>query len=449
VIRRAVDIILTAIVRVVLRGFFRRVEVDGDASITTGRPVLVVANHFYGFMDPVALAYVFARIPRFLAKSTLFKLLPLRPLLALAGVIPVARQQDGSDTSTNDRIFAACSRVLGRGGLVGIFPEGTTHDDPRMRTVRTGAARIALGAYEDGVTELVIVPVGLVFDDKVALRSRMLARIGHPLPMQLLARELIDRGMQPSEDDREAVRYLTDRIATELRAVAPNYDEPRLEHVLRRAAEVTIRAEDGVRTGQVSLADEERLARQIAVSGDDAVARVDAALARYHLDLDIAGIGDLQVESHTDVRDLLRRSVVATVWLTLLTPLAIIGLSWNVVPYTLVQLAGRVVPRPVTKGTIRLSTALLVFPLTWAFIAWTDAWDGFWPGLGVWVIAPLLGIIAIVWLEGLVKGYRDWRGWLALTDRRALLPAIAVARNGVVTAVRAAVPRGATSHDVG
>ncbi len=437
--RPLIDLVLTVLARTVLRGFFRSVEVAGDVDVVRGRPMMVVANHFYGFVDPVVLVHVFGRIPRFLAKSTLFENAALRPLLWLAGVIPTYRQQDGSDTGRNVGSFDAATRVLARGGLIGIFPEGTTHDDPSIRPVRTGAARLALQAYADGVEDLVIVPVGIVFDDKIALRSRVLARVGAPVEVGDVVARLTAAGMAATSSDRDAVRTLTAMIEERLRAVAPDYREPRLPHMLRRAAGVACRARPGARVGQVSLADEEELARRIVTAGPAAVEEVDRALARYHLDLDIAGIGDLQIEERHSVTELLRRTLAASFRLVLLTPFAVVGLAWNVLPYTLVQMAGRAVPRPVTKGTIRLSTALLLFPAMWVLVAMNDAWTGFWPGLGVVLVAPALGIVAVAWLEGLVKGYRDWRGWIALTDRRALLPDVERSRAEVAAAVARAV----------
>ena len=188
---------------------FRRVEVVGDPE-ARGRPVLLVANHFYGFVDPVVLMQVFGRLPRFLAKSTLWDVVPARPLLALAGMIPVHRPEDrGAGGHDNADVFAACHEVLAADGFVGIFPEGTTHDDPAIREVRTGAARIALGAHAAGVRDLVILPVGVHYDDKVALRSNAWPA---SLPMYDIAAEVSAAGHRMDSEDRDAVTQVTEVI---------------------------------------------------------------------------------------------------------------------------------------------------------------------------------------------------------------------------------------------
>ncbi|MEZ5140759.1 MAG: 1-acyl-sn-glycerol-3-phosphate acyltransferase [Acidimicrobiales bacterium] len=85
------------------------------------------------------------------------------------GVLPVHRTVDGG--GDNAGTFRSVIAELHHGHAVAIFPEGTTHDDQRLAPVRTGAARLALDAAADGV-DLAIVPVGITFEDKVALRSR-------------------------------------------------------------------------------------------------------------------------------------------------------------------------------------------------------------------------------------------------------------------------------------
>ena len=47
--------------------------------------------------------------------------------------------------------------------------------------MKTGAARIALGAFAEGVEDLVIMPIGLAFEDRVAFRGRAFVEVGMPL----------------------------------------------------------------------------------------------------------------------------------------------------------------------------------------------------------------------------------------------------------------------------
>src|SRR5687767_3826770 len=175
------DRLLYIIATVALRGLFRTVEVVDAHRIPRDRPVMLVANHFNGMVDALLLVDAADRIPRFMAKATLWRNPLVRPLLFVAGLVPVFRAQDQVDLSGNVRSFVRAGQVLRRRGLLALFPEGITHDRLELATVRTGAARIALGAAEEGVRQLTVVPVGLTYDDKLALRTRALVRVGEPI----------------------------------------------------------------------------------------------------------------------------------------------------------------------------------------------------------------------------------------------------------------------------
>ena len=62
-----------------------------------------------------------------------------------------------------------------------IFPEGTTHSDARLRELKTGAARIALGA---SIPSLVIVPTGIYYSAKETFRSDALVLFGAPISIR-------------------------------------------------------------------------------------------------------------------------------------------------------------------------------------------------------------------------------------------------------------------------
>ena len=92
----------------------------------------------------------------------------------------VQRREDGEGTGDNAGAFHECHEALRAGDQVCIFPEGTTHDRPRLDPIKTGAARIAIGARASGVTGTVVVPVGLTYPDKLAIRSAVLVSSGRP-----------------------------------------------------------------------------------------------------------------------------------------------------------------------------------------------------------------------------------------------------------------------------
>jgi len=195
--------------RLLLGVFFRAVEVVGEERIPRGRPLVVVANHVNGLVDPLLVLGALPLTPRFLAKSTLWKIPVLARLLDLARALPVYRRQDepagpGSPEAPagaraagkparqrrrliNEETFARCYEELARGGAIALFPEGTSHNQPGLQPLKTGAARIALGAEgamsaeaaeaaeahrpaPDHPFEVAILTVGLNFDARGRFR---------------------------------------------------------------------------------------------------------------------------------------------------------------------------------------------------------------------------------------------------------------------------------------
>lgn len=106
-------------------------------------PALIVCNHI-SYLDPIYTA-VFVhrrgRIPRFLAKHSLWSLSVIGRMMAGAEQIPVYR---GSTEATAS--LRAAEQALDEGKLVLIYPEGTVTRDPEHwpMLARTGVARLAL-----------------------------------------------------------------------------------------------------------------------------------------------------------------------------------------------------------------------------------------------------------------------------------------------------------------
>ena len=70
--------LLQAFARLVLKIFFRRVEVVGEERIPLDRPMVLVANHVNGLVDAALLVGTLPVWPRMLAKSTLWICLPTK-----------------------------------------------------------------------------------------------------------------------------------------------------------------------------------------------------------------------------------------------------------------------------------------------------------------------------------------------------------------------------------
>ncbi len=243
-VRAAADRVIRSLTRLVTRAWFRRVESVGMERLPDDRPLIVVANHSNGFVDPVLLLALSPRPLRLLAKSTLWKVPGVKWLLAFAGVLPVHRAQDAGGTKGNLSVFAEVERELSHDAAIALFPEGTVNDELRLKPLKTGAARIALGARGAGARSLTIVPIGLVYADKTRPRTDVLVRAGEPIDLDEAARRFFAPGDLEGPENHEAVDRLTSLIASRLAAAATDYDRGYELGVLAFASGVYHRSPD-------------------------------------------------------------------------------------------------------------------------------------------------------------------------------------------------------------
>jgi hypothetical protein len=222
-------------------------------------------------------------------------------------------------------------------------------------------------------------------------------------------------GVTASEDDHAAVDRLTAEIETHLRACAPNYDTPREEAVLQMAAKVALRP-DGVAQHEPDFGEVERTARRLARAPAAERQEVETAVADYALDLRLGQLTDAEITPGPGLIGRLRKAVTALVLFLLFSPLIVIGLAANVVPYLIVRLASRRVRVPVTKGTVRMLVGIAVFPLTWIVLSVLLADD--WEAFGLFLLFAISGFAGLWALETAILNTRTLLAWRAARGER-------------------------------
>lgn len=417
--------------------FFRRVEVVGAERVPAYGPFLVVANHVNGLLDPM---FVFGplRIPaRMLGKSTVWRIPIIAQLADLAGAIPVHRRKDpGADPGKNVEVFERCYEELANLGRIALFPEGISHDEPALQPLRTGAARIALGAERRfGPLGVRIVPVGLVFEARERFRSRALVVVGEPIDPTAEVR-LADA------DEAAGVRALTDRIATALARVTLNYASWEEARLIELGAEIFER-EHGEGDGR-RLAD--RFAARALVASvlgrlrvvhPAEVERAVAAGREYEDLLRTAGLTDAQLAARVPRRIAAAFVARSLARLLIASPVAALGTLLNVVPYTLVHLiALRFEDEPNQLATYKLFPGIVLYPAAWIAAGVAAAsWLGATAGVALGVAAPFAGWVALRWHEQRRRLWRESRAFLVLRNRGDLLRELRRRRERLVEAI--------------
>lgn len=374
-----------------LRAYYR-VSVAGERVQATG-PALLVANHPNSLLDPAAVVATAGRPVRFLAKAPLFRDRLVGWLVRGVGSIPVYRaQDDAAAMGANADTFRAVHEALAAGAAVGIFPEGISHTSPALAPLKTGAARIALGAAERTGGAFPIVPVGLVFRDKEYFRSQALAVVGRPVRWD----DLAGRG----ERDREAVQELTARIDAALHTVTVNLDRWEDEPLVR-AAEAVYSAEIGTDRDPAA-----RVRRLHATAEGLARLRADERGSWRRIAREVAGharalrlLGMTPAELRAGNSASLAAEWVARQGAFFLAgvPVAVLGLVFYYLPYRLSgMLAQRMSPTHDMRATVKLLSGIVLHAVWTALLVGIAGW---WMGLGgaaaALVLLPAIGYVTL------------------------------------------------------
>jgi 1-acyl-sn-glycerol-3-phosphate acyltransferase len=175
-----------------------RLAVEGVDSLPDG-PLLVLANHD-SHWDPVMIGHAarHRRQIRALAKSDLWKVRGLTPILNGMGQIPIVRGAGDKEA------LARAIEALREGSCIGVFPEGTRSRGKVLRA-RSGIGRLALEVPEAHVTLVAV--TGTADLTGFPRRPRLRVKFFDPEGGQ----------PQPGEDPAE----LSARLLAEVRALAP------------------------------------------------------------------------------------------------------------------------------------------------------------------------------------------------------------------------------------
>ena len=425
---------IVALLRFALRVYFRRVEVVGLEHVPRDRPLIFVLNHPNALVDPAFLLCLAPRQVSFLAKAPLFHLPVLGYFVRAMDALPVYRHQDeGGDVSKNSETFVAARKLLAGGGTIGICPEGVSHDEKRLRPIKTGAARIALGAVSTGeVTGLQIVPAGLYYTSKTKFRSEALLYFGKPIDVEPVA---LEEGDIPP---RAEVRELSSRIENALREVMLDAHHEEALHTITRAEKIfSAAAEEEDESLAQELQLQQRFIKAYSIlleRAPERLQRLETRLKRFEEELAQAGVDPDDLSPPKSTWSVFTHLVSRVVLFLLLIGPAVVGLA---VHYPAYRLGGLLATR-ISKNdedvisTVKILSAMLLFPLTWMVAAWISyRWWGWGIALVILILLPVAGYLAIRFFEGIDSFMGGWRALVFFLMRRRFFVRLLAERNAI------------------
>ncbi len=236
-------IILGPILRLIFRPY-----VIGVEHVPEDGPAIFASNHL-SFSDSIFLPLMVPRRITFLAKVDYFTRPGLKGWLTAgffrgAGQLPV----DRSGGSASEAALRTGLRVLGRGDMLGIYPEGTRSPDGRLYRGKTGVARMALEA------KVKVLPVVMIGTEKIQPPGRKMPKLGR-VGMRIGAPLDFSR-YEGMEGDRFVLRSITDEIMYELMELSGQEYVDIYAQVAKDHLKAADKAERLARTGKAEASDQ-------------------------------------------------------------------------------------------------------------------------------------------------------------------------------------------------
>ncbi|MFT5341750.1 MAG: glycerol-3-phosphate O-acyltransferase/dihydroxyacetone phosphate acyltransferase, partial [Paracoccaceae bacterium] len=334
--------------------------------------------------------------------------------------------------------------LLAAGGVLALFPEGISHNDPFIKPMKSGTARIVLEAERQrGPLNISIVPIGLNFEAKSKFRSRILMQIGDPLEIG----DIVENYTQAGQLGRiKCVQQLSQRIHDALVAVSPNFETWEEARLVGRTADIWGRQDHGQpETGDFIAAIERR--RMFAEgyhwlhkNHPERTTAFRKTLTEYEQLLSTAGLRDQQVGATYPVFSALRFVLHSTLVLAIQLPLSAIGTILNLIPFQISALIGR--PNdPDKRATWSIFSSVLVFPVIWTLQAviasalsahWFGPPWGWITGIGVLLASPLTGRLSLTFHDLRYRLTHEFRAWVVLRTRKNLAEKLVKARSDLM-----------------
>ncbi|MCB0644261.1 MAG: 1-acyl-sn-glycerol-3-phosphate acyltransferase [Phaeodactylibacter sp.] len=388
-------------IRLTFMLFFRKVYITNKKKLPKGYSLIFASNHPTAFLDPIFPAAFLRRFTLdFLLRGDVFTSKFVITLLRSVHTIPIFRFRDGFENMRrNQEAFDHCYRALGSGKRhVLVLAEGFVLHAKRLKPIQKGVARLAFGAYEanNKMENIAIIPTAVNYTDGSKFRSdAAMLDFGDPIYLK-------DYISEYEQNDRKAVKMLTEEIAKRLRKKVVHIEDQELEPTVNRVMDINRNSKlvpsfPILSNDKSALQREMKLADQVNNMDEEEVAQMKEHLATYENMLTEAKVTDLGI-AQTKCFNFFNLLFLIIGFLPFL-----IG---QITTYPIIWLgkyaAGKLVKQIEFYSSLMVGVMLVSFTLYWLIWVLVTAIIGNWWWIAFALLLPVIGYFAVFYQERFV-----------------------------------------------
>ena len=430
---------LKILFRISRRIFFRNYEVKGLEKVPSRGPMIIVANHPSTFMDPILIATAVKPRVYFLAKAEVFKSRIAKIMFPGLNMIPIYRKQDDPKMMhKNDEMFERCFEHLEKGGTILIFPEGVSLTERKLKQIKTGAARIALGAearnnFQLGVK---VVSIGLNYSNPHKFQSNVFMNVDDPINIRAYKETYLHK-------THEAVNKLTDDIRESLEKVVVSVEDQKADELLADIEEIykaqVIREmgfDPGVKENDfiVTRAISDHI-HYFMENEPERVEKISTKITSYLDNLDRLKINDRLIRRTQQKGPVLLKSFFSFIYLVIGFPLFLFGTLNNFIPFRLPGIiAKKVSSYREYYGAITMVGGTVIFLIFYTAQALLiqHFFDTWWITILYVLSLPLTGLFAFSYWKFFTNVRGKWMVFTYFYKRTSLISSLIVMRQEII-----------------
>ncbi len=337
--------------------YFRSLTINNKKGLPLDGPLVLAVNHTSAFMDPILVAVKFDRVFNFLARGEAFNSKFAKSMYANLNMLPIYRPETmPDDVHKNKFIFEKCYEHLNNGKAIMMFPEGFSKTERRLRPIKTGLARMALGAESENNWELgtKVLAVGLNYSNPHIFRSDVFINVGNAIDVREF-RDIYE------EDPKKGVDALTERVKVEMEATTVVIGDERTDVFIANLEKLLQLDLDKGKLGLKSFETTKELVQNIedlAEKEPEQFKSIELRLANY-----VQRLNRLGLKRNRIFEGRIKSSLILNVLLLILGfPLFAIGAVLNAVPYWLTVFVSRKVQvRDDFVGSLKTAAGMFLF----------------------------------------------------------------------------------------